>query len=549
MAEPEVYVLRNARLAPLGVGRNDATNAQPHAGQSGVGQSGAGQGDAGQGDAGQGGAGRSGGAQGSAAQGGSDELTDVAIAHGRIVAIRPQVEAPDQAASIDLEGRWLLPGLVDHHVHFALWARQRARLDVSSARSVEEVATLISDAVRDRPPTGTVVARGFQDALWPQPPTAEVLDKAVAAGGAKGAPVVVISHDLHTVWLNGAAATKYGAPHAGILREAPAFLIEQVIDAEDAPHTGGLIADAVSAASARGVTEIVDLQMEDNLAAWRHRIACGMSALRVRAGFYAEQLPAALARADRTGDVVPGTRGLLTVGPLKVFADGSLNTRTALCSRAYADAAAAATGGYGFAAHDPEGLRTLLARAHKAGLEVALHAIGDLAVTRALDAFQETGARGSIEHAQLVTAEDVPRFAALGITASVQPQHALDDREVADAMWADRANDAFPYGALVRAGAKVVLGSDAPVADLDPWVAIAAAVGRTDDDREPWQLENGLTAAQALAASYAFPAVEEGRHGDLVAVEDDPRVASADVLRAMPVALTMCAGRVTHHSL
>lgn len=515
MAEPEVYVLRNARLAPLGVGRTDALTAPGNAEQVDP----------------------------------SQEPTDVAIAHGRVVAVQPGLDAPEGAAHIDLQGRWLLPGLVDHHVHFALWARQRARLDVSAARSAHEVGNLIADALRSRPPTGTLVARGFQDALWPEPPTAEVLDYATTVAGTPGTPIVVISHDLHSVWLNEPAAVQCGAPHAGILREAAAFLIEQAVDAQDAPHQAGLIADAVTAASARGVTEIIDLQMEDNLAAWRHRIACGMSALRVRAGLYPEHLPAALARGDRTGDVVPGTRGLLTVGPLKVFADGSLNTRTALCSHAYADASAAASGGYGFAAHDPEGLRTLLARAHKAGLEVALHAIGDLAVTRALDAFHETGARGSVEHAQLVAAADVPRFAALGVTASVQPQHALDDRDVADALWSDRAQDAFPYGALAKAGARVALGSDAPVADLDPWVAIAAAVGRTDDSRAPWHLHNALSAKQALAASFAFPAVEEGRHGDLVAVEHDPRTASADVLRTMPVALTMCAGRVTHSAL
>jgi predicted amidohydrolase YtcJ len=510
MAEPEVYVLRNARLAPLGVKRTDALNAPSDAEQQPI---------------------------------------DVALAHGRIVAVQPGLEAPHGAGSIDLEGRWLLPGLVDHHVHFALWARQRARLDISAATSASEAANLISDALRGRTPSGTLVARGFQDALWPEPPTAEALDYATTVAGAPGVPVVVISHDLHTVWLNDAAAAKYGAPHAGVLREAAAFLIEQAVDAEDAPHTAGLIADAVTAASARGVTEIVDLQMEDNLAAWRHRIVCGMSALRVRAGMYPEHLPAALARGDRTGDVVPGTRGLLTVGPLKVFADGALNTRTALCSHAYADAAAATAGGYGFAAHDADGLRTLLARAHKAGLEVALHAIGDLAVTRALDAFEVTGARGSVEHAQLVDAADLPRFAALGIVASVQPQHALDDRDVTDAMWADRAANAFPFGALERAGARLVLGSDAPVADLDPWVAIAAAVGRTDDSRAPWQLDNALTVDSALAATYAFPAIEEGRHGDVVAVDMDPREASAEVLRTMPVALTMCAGRVTHSAL
>lgn len=483
------------------------------------------------------------------------ELADVVIAGGRVVEVRPDAKAPAGAAETDLGGRWLFPGLVDHHVHFATWARQRVRMDVSAARSAREAAAIITEAVRSGQwqgqghESGALIARGFQDALWPDEPTAGLLEQAAADADIPGLPVAVISHDLHSVWLTTSAAARYGAPHAGLLREAPAFAAEQAIDAEAAPHTAQLVADAMAAASARGVTRVVDLQMEDNLAAWRERIVGGLTGLRVRAGFYLERLDEVLASGVRTGDEVPGTDGLLTVGPLKLFSDGALNTRTALCSHAYRDAPALASGGYGHAAHDPAELRALLSRAHEAGLEIALHAIGDLAVTWALDAFEATGARGSIEHAQLVRPEDVPRFATLGVTASVQPQHAMDDRDVADAVWADRAHDAFPYGALARAGARLALGSDAPVAPLDPWVAIAAAVARTDDEREPWQPDNALTSQQALAATYAFPAIEPGRPADLVAVERDPLAASAAELRHMPVALTLCAGRVTYAGL
>lgn len=479
----------------------------------------------------------------------NDDVVDVAVAHGRIAALEPRIDRadiPSHARVIDLDGRWLMPGLVDRHVHFALWARQRSRHCVSGETSAADAARSIRDSLTSsgaRP--SLCVARGFQDALWPDEPTAELLDAAARDAGMEDLPIVVISHDLHSVWINSAAAARFGAPHAGLLKEEPAFVIEQAVDAESAPSTAGLIADAVSAASARGVTEIVDFHMEDNLAAWRHRIAAGIGALRVRAALYPEHLPAALARGDRTGDVVPGTRGLLTVGPLKIFADGSLNTRTALCAHAY-PGAEVADGGFGFAALDAGELATIMTRATKAGLGVALHAIGDLAVKRALDAFESTGATGSIEHAQLVAHEDVSRFARLGVAASVQPVHALDDRDVADAVWADRADRAFPYGALAASGARLLLGSDAPVAPLDPWLAISAAVERTGDERDAWQAHNRLTREQALSASVAYQAVEVGRHGDLIAVDHDPLACSPEQLRNMSVALTMCAGRVTH---
>ena len=107
----------------------------------------------------------------------------------------------------------------------------------------------------------------------------------------------------------------------------------------------------------------------------------------------------------------------------------------------------------------------------------AVHAIGDRANARVLDAFEAVGCSGSIEHAQLLRREDVARFAALGVVASVQPEHAMDDRDVADRYWAGRTDRAFMLAELAAAGVELALGSDAPVAPIDPWVAISAAVG------------------------------------------------------------------------
>ena len=171
----------------------------------------------------------------------------------------------------------------------------------------------------------------------------------------------------------------------------------------------------------------------------------------------------------------------MRIGPLKIISDGSLGTRTAACSHGYTED----PHNHGVLTVLPAELQDLLLRATGAGLGIALHAIGDLAVTAALDAFTTTGAHGTIEHAQLVRHSDLARFARLDVAASVQPQHALDDRDAADALWAEQTAIPYPLASLHRAGATLRFGSDAPVAPLDPWQAIAAAVFRTDDDRAP----------------------------------------------------------------
>ena len=143
----------------------------------------------------------------------------------------------------------------------------------------------------------------------------------------------------------------------------------------------------------------------------------------------------------------------------------------------------------------------LLRRATAAGLDCAVHAIGDRANTLALDAFAATGARGRVEHAQLLGPADLARFAELGLVASVQPEHAVDDRDVADRYWAGRTHRAFAYRSLLDAGAELVLGSDAPVAPLDPWITLAAAVHRSADGRPSWHPEQEIPLDVALAAS------------------------------------------------
>jgi len=471
-----------------------------------------------------------------------DSTFDVVLADGRIASISPAGTHPAAGERIDVDGRWLLPGLWDHHVHANQQALAVRRIDLSAAASAADAAGTMTDSLaRIRLAAGQpIIGHGFRDGLWPDVPTIELLDAAVP-----GVPAVLISGDLHCCWLNTPALALYGytGHPTGVLLEDDCFEVVGRLGQVPDATLDEWVAEAATAAAARGVVGVVDYEMTDNLASWRRRFATGFDALRVQAGIYTEDLDAAVAAGHSTGEEIEGSSGLLTVGQFKILTDGSLNTRTAYCIENYP----------GTSERGPLTVPTdqrvpLLRTAWGAGIHPAVHAIGDEANRLALDAFEMVGCRGRIEHAQLLRKQDFPRFAALGVAASVQPEHAMDDRDIAERYWAGHTDRSFALRSLIDAGAELLLGSDAPVSPLDPWVTISAAVTRARGGREPWHPEQTITVDEALEAS-AHSRVEVGEVGDLIAVDHDPYTATGDELRAMTVALTMLQGRPTHSAL
>ncbi len=465
-----------------------------------------------------------------------NDLVDVRIRDGRIVEIGRVAATDDE--SVDLDGRWLVPGLWDNHVHFTQWALQSQRLDVATANSASETARLIAAAIAPDSPT-PFVAVGFRDGLWPDVPNLSDLDAASVD------PIVVVSGDLHAVWLNSAALRLYGhsASESGLLREDDAFRILGLIDSLPEAQLDRWVDAAARSAAARGIVGIVDYEMTWNLESWTRRQAAGTDSIGVEFGVYTEHLERAIGLGLKSGDRLGE---LLTMGNFKILIDGSLNTRTAYCWDEYDGA----PGEYGMLTVPQDRLIELMTRASEAGIEPSVHAIGDRANSIALDAFETVGCRGRVEHAQFLSDADLPRFAALGVAASLQPDHAMDDRDVAEHFWAGRTNRAFPLRSLLDAGATLLLGSDAPVSPLDPWRTIAAAVSRARDGREPWHPEQAIDASEAIAAS-ARTTLEVGQRADIVVVERNPLgTASADLtgddLRSMPVYATLLGGRPTY---
>lgn len=486
---------------------------------------------------------------------GGSTTVDVVVGDGRIIAVRPGGDAARaDVAHVDLAGRTIVPGLWDMHAHLTQWALARGRLDLAAATSAHAATRLVARTLQARPTAEAddlLVGRRMRSATWPDVPHRDLLDQV-----APTTPVVLQNIDLHTVWCNSAALARFGPDDhpTGVLREADCYRIVESLPDGTAASRDALVADTLADAAARGVVGIKDFEFGDGVLDWQRRLRVGRPPVRIDTTIYPAHLDAAVERGWPTGTVVPDTHGLVRNGHLKVFVDGALNSGTALCHDpvvvglpVIATDPADGLADHGHLATPPDELRALLSRAWQHGIAPAVHAIGDRAVTIALDAFEHVGCPGRIEHAQLVTDADLPRFARPDLVAGVQPAHCTDDRDVTDDRWSDRAERAYRFVDLLAAGARLEFGSDAPVSPLDPWAGIASAVTRTDDERPSWHPEQCLDAATALALSArGRQRVHAGDPADLVVCDEDPTTCSIDLLRAGPVAATMMAGRWTH---
>jgi predicted amidohydrolase YtcJ len=491
---------------------------------------------------------------------------DVLVRDGVVTAVAPQIGTAAavedfRVQEVDLDGRWLMPGLWDQHVHLGQWVLRTARLDLGAVADVPSACAAVRDrlaATADAP----VVAWGHRPATWAEQPTVVALDAV-----SDTVPIVLIAGDGHHGWVNTPAMQLLGLPpRDGVVAEGEWFdtyarLADVGLGGDASPAAYRLTMEQLARL---GVVGVVDLEFAAPVEAWGERVAAGADLLKVRTGVYPDYLDDYLAAGLTTGTPMPGCGPRQVFSALKIISDGSLNTGTAWCCDPYpsgagADLAKGAAGAnYGAPNYSADELDELVGRAVTAGLEVATHAIGDAAVSLALDVHERWGAPGSIEHAQLVRRADLPRMARLGLRASVQPAHLLDDRDPTEQNWPDRTGRCFALRWMLDAGVRLVLGSDAPVAPLDPWLAMAASVHRSADDRDPWHGEQALTVREALAASVdGQGTVHVGMPGDLVALEADPFAVAADSgsaeqarhLRAMGSALTVIDGRVAHTSI
>jgi len=296
------------------------------------------------------------------------------------------------------------------------------------------------------------------------------------------------------------------------------------------------------------VIGVHDFQAQGGRGLWQRYDADRRLTLRVAMSIPLPAIEAAKALELRTGF----GSALLRMGPVKAFMDGTLGSRTAWM-----------LDGSGEQLLSEDDLADGIAEATACGLAVAVHAIGDGANRAALNAFDRTRElwqqallRPRIEHAQCLDDADLPRFAELGVIASVQPVHATSDRDLADEIWGERAAKGYRTRNLLDSGAHVVFGADPPIEELDPMAAIQAAVHRTLDERDPWHPEQRIPVADAISchtAAAAYAVGEERRRGcllpgleaDLVVLDTDI-VAHPERIAGAGVVATMLAGRWVH---
>nr|ODN86735.1 amidohydrolase 3 [Cryptococcus depauperatus CBS 7841] len=484
---------------------------------------------------------------------------DIIVKDGIVAAIQPSgeiqhVKTDDVVDVQKLDSPWVSPSLIDWHTHTKLNALHSRRLDLQKATSVQQVLDQVAAAIHDPKfaPTynANFCAINLRNAGWQDPErlTREALDKISTER-----PIFLFFNGYHSICCNSRGLEHAGHKadgHSGYVYEDEAFAMFQVINNVDENAIDDWICKESEYAASLGVTEIVDLEWDFGIRSWKRRYDKGFRSLRVHVGMYTEHLQYAIDRGYKTGDDVVGCGGLIKVGPFKVVTDGSLGSQTAYCHDHYPGL----PDNFGMLAYKPEALGELIKRGTENGFRMAIHAIGDHANQLTLQALARAEKKvlpgSTIEHAQLLSFEDLPLFRSLGVIASIQPCHLVDDRELCHRFWPGREHRAYPFRWLVDAGVPIKMGSDCPVAPLQPWEAIAVAITRagSGDERNPFCKEQiiDLEVAWAASTSNGKKKLEVGDRADIVILKANPLECDAAGLRAMKVSGTMLGGDWTY---
>ena len=494
--------------------------------------------------------------------------TAVALKDRKILAVGNDDDikalATTKTRQIDLAGRLVLPGLHDGHFHFYNWAEGRNDLDLAKSNSLDNLLAQLRRRVRQTKPGRWIKGYGWNESEWPVPemPTRHNLDLVSPQN-----PVILWRADFHAAVVNSAAlnAAKItahtpspggviqqdanGQP-TGILKELAIDLVRQHIpplpQAELLPAMKKSIADLHKL----GITGLHDQRLMSGddgplaLRAYQQLRQNKDLTLRLTTNIHHTQLPHAIELGLKSGF----GDDILRFGFVKVFSDGSMGAHTAWMLQPYED------GGLGMPATPPKEIAKIVRLAEENGWPVSIHAIGDRANREVLDIFEEVAAQKSgkpslpmphrIEHAQTLHPADAPRLAKLGLTASMQPIHLLDDMVLLNRILGERGNRAYVFGDLLAAGTVLAFGSDCPIASPNPWLGIHAAVNRRQPSGEPeagWYPAQRISVAQALWGYTMGNAIAAGQQERLGSITPDKLadliVVNQDIFEVDPVAL------------
>lgn len=510
-------------------------------------------------------------------QGEVQQFTTLVIKNGKVVKLGSDTlkDSYPDAKLIDAHGNTLLPGLIDAHGHVIGLGDNLSQLDVRGAKSVDEVTNKLKVFADNK--QGWIIGRGWNQELWADTrfPTAKDLDKVV-----NDRPVVLSRVDSHAIWVNSKALEL-----AGITAQTKAPEGGEIIKDEFGNPTGifvdkaeSLITQHMPAPSKQDISDSLD-------AAGKHLLSLGITSThdagidkttwevykeRGDLGNLPLRIVAMLSGASPDLDTMlkagryHDKNDFMEIHSVKVYADGALGSRGAALIEEYADR----PGHHGLMLETQEKLEALFTQSFKSGFSANTHAIGDKANKVVLDAYQnvfkKTGGillRNRIEHAQIVTTDDIPRFKALKIIPSMQPVHATSDMHMAEQRLTEKQlSGAYAWQTFLQQGSVVAAGSDYPVELANPFDGLYSAITRMDHNKLP---ENGWRASEVLSREDALRAftlggayaahqefkvgsLEKGKWADFILIDKDYFKVPVEEIYKTNVLQTWVAGKLRY---
>ncbi len=523
------------------------------------------------------------------------DATAVAVVGERIAAVGDDAAirkwAGPKTRIIEADGRRVLPGLIDSHLHIVSGGQQLARLNLRSVASQDEFIEAVGKAVLNLQPSGTdpetapptqqrwLLGGRWSVESWENPvsPRKEWIDP-----GSPETPVFLSRMDGHQALANSAALLHAGIDRngppdppggdierdpdtnepTGILKDTAMNLVADMIPAPSDEAQGDAMTRAMHHLNAQGITCVHDVSGREDLPVLLAAHRDKRLTVRVRKYLSVSDWISVIDQVQR----FPADDTWLSVVGFKGYMDGSLGSRTAYMYQSYADTTEDSEYPSGLLidmADPPKKLRHMIERVDAAGLQCAIHAIGDEANHILLNMYEAVGRRNGprdrrfrIEHAQHLLPEDIARFGELGVIASMQPLHKADDGRYAEAaLGEEQLAGSYAFRSLNDSGALLAFGSDWPVVSCDPFAGMAAAVtGRTLDGKiwlpaERIGIEDALRAYTINAAQAAFleedlGTIETGKLADFVMLSQDVlRVPSDDIADTKNL-LTVVGGQI-----
>ncbi|MEY2488995.1 MAG: hypothetical protein QOC70_937 [Verrucomicrobiota bacterium] len=509
----------------------------------------------------------------------------IAVKVGRIVFVGSNAEAAKYKAEavrvVDLQGRTVVPGLTDSHCHIFGIGTREMNLNLEGTTSLEDFLAKVKERVQKTPPGQWVTGRGWIETFWKPPvfPTRLDLDKVspdnpVFLTRADGHGVVVNSAALKIAGINKETSNPFGGEilkdkksgePLGMLLDRAEELVGKHIPSPTAAEKERALLLGVKRSLELGWCEIQNAgSVLAEVDLMRRLCDSGRIKLRIYNAVYGPEEPAARLLAD--GPVVNACDWHFTNRTIKVVFDGSLGSRSAALLDRYADAETS-----GFLTQKEADLSPMFEEALRRGVQVETHAIGDRANRVILDLYERAlksvppeerklrEPRWRVEHAQILSAQDIPRFSKLGVIASMQPSHAISDLFFAPSrLGKERLAGAYAWQRLIKSGAVIAGGSDAPVERGEPMIEFYAAVTRKSVkgfSGEGWHPEQAVSREQALKMFTAWPAyaafeekdkgsIEVGKLADLTVLSKDIMKIPEPEILATTCAMTVIGGEI-----